>query len=186
MPGPQPPSISARRIIELLDLKPLPGEGGHFRETFRASGEIPSGALDHRYHERGVPRPRSHSTQIYFLLTPESPSLMHIVQSDEVFHHYLGDTVEQLHIRPDGSHRIVRIGPDLESGDRPQVVVPHGVWQGCRIAPGDVNSGWSLLGCTVAPGFDWADFRLGTRDDLLALCPGAGDLILALTPAGSA
>ena len=174
--------LTARRIIELLQLEPLPGEGGYFRETFRAPGHIPPEALDPRYHAAGKPRPRCHSTQIYFLLTLQSPSLMHLVQSDEVFHHYAGDPVEQLQITPEGSHAVLSIGPDLEQGERPQAIVPHNVWQGCRIAPGKARAGWALLGCTVAPGFDWADFRLGSRAELLALCPAAASSLTALTP----
>ncbi|MBL8874306.1 MAG: cupin domain-containing protein [Phycisphaerae bacterium] len=186
-------NAAASRIVELLDLVPLPAEGGYFRETYRSGEKIPSDALPGRYQSRDCGR--NHSTQIYFLLAPGVVSLMHLVQSDETFHHYAGDAVEQLQIFPDGSAKVVVIGGDLEAGERPQVVVPRGVWQGCRIqdrvvpAGASGNSGgpagYALLGCTVSPGFEWADFRLGTHEEMLALCPNAdgkvADLIAALT-----
>lgn len=177
----------AARIVDLLGLVPLPDEGGYFRETYRSAEKIPSEALPGRYQLRHCGR--SHSTQIYFLLAPGVVSLMHLVQSDEVFHHYAGDAVEQLQINPDGRANVAIIGADLESGARPQVVVPRGVWQGCRIheRPGAGESaGYALLGCTVSPGFEWADFELGSQAQLLALCPNANEpvrtLIAALTP----
>lgn len=178
-------NASARRIIELLDLAPLPAEGGYFRETYRSGEKIPSDALPGRYQSRDCGR--NHSTQIYFLLAPGVVSLMHLVQSDETFHHYAGDAVEQLQIFPDGSAKVVVIGGDLEAGERPQVVVPRNVWQGCRIRAGATSQvGYALLGCTVSPGFDWADFRLGSRAEMHALCPRADAntraLIEALAP----
>jgi len=187
-------NAAAQRIVDLLGLVPLPDEGGYFRETYRSGEKIPSQALPGRYESRDCGR--SHSTQIYFLLAPGVVSLMHLVQSDEVFHHYAGDSVEQLHIFPDGSTNVVTIGSDLERGERPQMVVPRGVWQGCRIqcrsgSPDTsgiigASAGYALLGCTVSPGFEWADFRLGTREEMLALCPNAdakvAGLIDALTP----
>ncbi len=156
-----------QEIISLLNLAPLPGEGGYFRETYRAEEIIPDSALPPRYSGG-----RSHSTQIYFLLTPNSPSRMHIVASDEVFHHYLGDPVEQLQLHPDGTAAIAHIGKDLRRGERPQMVVPRGVWQGCRLTPGRNAAGFALLGCTVSPGFDWQDFRLGGREEMLAIWLG--------------
>lgn len=174
----------AKRIVELLGLVPLPNEGGYFRETYRSGEKIPADALPGRYMSRDCGR--HHSTQIYFLLAPGVVSLMHLVQSDEVFHFYGGDPVEQLQIFPDGDARVVGVGTDLERGDRPQVVVPRGVWQGCRLRDGGGGAGYALLGCTVSPGFEWADFELGTRSRMFALCPTAEgrvrDLIDALAP----
>ncbi|MGH7242052.1 MAG: cupin domain-containing protein [Phycisphaerales bacterium] len=178
-------NAAAARLVALLELVPLPAEGGFFRETYRSSEKIPSNALPGRYRSRDCGR--RHSTQIYFLLAPGVVSLMHLVLSDEVFHHYAGDPVEQLQIFPDGSAKVVVIGSELESGERPQVVVPRNVWQGCRIRVEVANAaGYALLGCTVSPGFEWADFRLGTRAEMLALCPNADasirTLIDALSP----
>lgn len=178
----------AVRIVRLLELIPLPDEGGYFRETYRSEEKIPGEALPGRYASRGCGR--NHSTQIYFLLAPGVVSLMHLVQSDEVFHHYAGDSVEQLQILPEGTARVVVIGSKLEEGERPQVVVDRGVWQGCRIREvgAGVGAGFALLGCTVSPGFEWADFRIGTRREMLALCPRADErargLIDALTASG--
>ncbi|MBX3378689.1 MAG: cupin domain-containing protein [Phycisphaeraceae bacterium] len=177
-------NAQAKRIVEVLGLVPLPNEGGYFRETYRSGEKIPGDALPGRYLSRDCGR--NHSTQIYFLLAPGVVSLMHLVQSDEVFHFYQGDAVEQLQLFPDGSAQVVGIGADLERGDRPQVAVPRGVWQGCRIRAGGGGAGYALLGCTVSPGFEWADFELGTRDRMLSLCAKADDrvreLIEALAP----
>lgn len=157
-------------IIAALGLVPHP-EGGYYAETWRAG----DGTRDLPARYGG---PRSHGTAIHYLLTPDSFSAMHRVASDEIFHFYLGDPVEQVQLAPDGSHRLVRIGTDLLSGARPQVVVPHGTWQGARLAPG---GRFALLGCTVAPGFDFADFQMGERAALVADWPAAADLITALT-----
>jgi predicted cupin superfamily sugar epimerase len=95
-----------------------------------------------------------------------------------VFHFYLGDPVEMLQLWPDGSYRVVVLGTDLPAGERPQVVVPQGVWQGARLRHG---GRLALLGTTVAPGFDYADYEIGDRAALLASHPGARDLVTALT-----
>ena len=121
---------------------------------------------------------RSASTAIYYLLTPETFSAIHRVKSDEVFHFYAGDAVEMLQLWPDGAARRVIIHNDLAAGHEPQLVVPAGVWQGCRLIPG---GNWALLGCTVAPGFDYADFELGNRIELLAQYPEHSVLVTALT-----
>jgi predicted cupin superfamily sugar epimerase len=105
---------------------------------------------------------------------------VHRLASDEIFHFYLGDPVEMLQLWPDGSHRLVLIGVDLQAGQRPQVLVPRGVWQGARLRPG---GHFALLGTTVAPGFDYADYETGHRGHLLATYPTARDLIIALTRA---
>jgi predicted cupin superfamily sugar epimerase len=103
---------------------------------------------------------------------------MHRLGSDEVFHFYAGDPVDQIRLHPDGGFERVRIGPDLMSGQVPQTVVPRGVWQGAWL----VNGGaWALLGCTVAPGFDFADYEHGDRAALTAGWPEAADLIAGLT-----
>jgi hypothetical protein len=169
---------AAMRTVEalcaLLGLAPHPVEGGFFVETYRSAEVVPGDALPARY--RG---PRTISTAIYYLLTPHTVSAMHRLATDEVFHFYLGDPVEMLLLRPDGSHRVVVIGTDLEAGQRPQVVVPRGVWQGARLRP---EGRLALLGTTVAPGFDYADYETGERAALLASHPAARDLVTALTP----
>jgi predicted cupin superfamily sugar epimerase len=165
--------FSAKHIIEILRLEPLTVEGGYFRETYRSTLTVPADVLPHDYG--GV---RNVATAIYYLLTPESVSAIHRVKSDEVFHFYAGDPVEMLHLGPDGAARRVVIGNDLAAGQEPQVVVAAGVWQGCRLVPG---GRWALLGCTVAPGFDYADFELARREDMLALSTEYSALVTSLT-----
>lgn len=154
--------LSAQEVIDRLRLVPLSIEGGYFRETYRASLMIPAEALP---AERGYAGPRSCATAIYYLLTPDAFSALHRVRSDEVFHFYAGDPVEMLQLGPGDAGRVVTLGNDLIAEHMPQVVVPAGVWQGCRLAAG---GRWALMGCTVAPGFDYADFELAKRDELTA------------------
>ena len=164
---------TAAEIIDRLGLVPLTIEGGYFRETYRSPLNIAGEVLPTEYAGD-----RSASTCIYYLLTPKTFSAIHRVKSDEIFHFYAGDAVEMLQLWPDGSERVVIIHNDLSKNCEPQVVVPAGVWQGCRLVSG---GNWALMGCTVAPGFDYADFELADRADLLALSPAHSDLIAALT-----
>ena len=162
---------SADQVIERLGLLAHP-EGGFFAETFRAD------ALPFALPERGE---RSASTAIYFLLRAQDFSALHVVKSDEVWHHYLGDTLE-LHCFDElGQHRQVRLGAALEQGERPQHVVRQHELQAARVLPG--AHGFALCGCTVAPGFDFADFRMPGRAELLQRLPQHAELVTALTRA---
>ena len=172
---PTAPAITAQEIIALLGLQPHPKEGGYFRETYRAAEAVQAAALDPRYGGG-----RAHSTAIYYLLTPGTYSALHRVASDEVYHFYLGDPIEMLQLPPEAPGRTVLIGPDLAAGMRPQLVVPRGVWQGSRLAPG-AHHGFALLGATVAPGFDYADYEHGARAALIAAWPDFRAQIAALT-----
>jgi predicted cupin superfamily sugar epimerase len=165
--------LTALQVIERLQLEPLTIEGGFFRETYRSTLQVPVAALPSDYvDERNV------STAIYYLLTADTFSVIHRVKSDEVFHFYAGDPVEMLQLAPDGGGKIVTLGNDLAAGHEPQVIVPAGVWQGCRL----VRDGrWALMGCTVAPGFDYADYAAGTRAKLIASYPEFAQLIISLT-----
>ncbi|HTB77627.1 MAG TPA: cupin domain-containing protein [Polyangiaceae bacterium] len=155
----------ARAVVAALGLAAHP-EGGFFRETFRASLAV------------GAPQgPRAASTAIYFLLPAGSFSALHRVRSDEVWHHYDGDPIELYTLGDDGEARVVRLGSDLARGDRPQVVVPAGIWQ----AAVPVGKRYSLCGCTVAPGFDFADFEMPSRAELLARFPSVRELVERLT-----
>ena len=165
--------LTVETLRALLGLEPHPVEGGYFAETYRSTEQVPAGALPPRYGGA-----RAVSTAIYYLLTPQTFSAMHRLASDEVFHFYLGDPVEMLQLWPDGSQRVVLIGPGLEAGERPQVVVPRGIWQGARLRAG---GRFALLGTTVAPGFDYTDYETATRAALLHSHPTAHALILALT-----
>lgn len=165
--------LTADQIIGLLNLTPHPKEGGYFKETYRSSESISEKTLPSRY--KGM---RSFATGIYYLLTPETFSAMHCLQSDEIFHFYLGDPVEMLQLWPDGSGRRVIQGSDVLRGMQPQVVVPRGVWQGARLC----NAGrFALLGTTVSPGFEFADYVSGQREELVKSYPQFRELIIALT-----
>ena len=166
--------ITAENLIDLLQLQPHPKEGGYFRETYRAEESLPTEALASRYGGS-----RSVSTAIYYLLTPTTYSALHRLHSDEVFHFYLGSPVRMLQLFPDGTSRAIILGPDLVAGQQVQVVVPRGVWQGSLLEPG---GDFALLGCTVAPGFEYADYEGGRRDALIAHYPQSADLISRLTP----
>jgi len=168
--------MRADEVIARLGLQPLPFEGGLYREVYRSTESIGADALPARYGGA-----RDLGTAIYYLLTPETCSALHRLASDEVFHFYLGDPVEQVQLDPDGTGRVVTIGPDLAAGQQPQVVVPRGVWQGAVVAPGGAH-GFALLGTTVAPGFDVADYEAGERDALVAAYPDLAARIRALTP----
>jgi predicted cupin superfamily sugar epimerase len=167
--------LTARAIVELLNLEPLPVEGGHFSQTWIADETIAAGALPARYG-----RAKLAGTAIYYLLTDErdSFSAFHRLPTDEVYHFYLGDPVEQWLLRDGGRVERVVLGPDLAAGQRVQHVAPRGVWQGSRLVPG---GRFALLGTTMAPGFDPLDYEGGTREALLATCPDAADVIRALT-----
>ena len=165
--------LTVEALRGILGLTPHPVEGGYFAETYRSADQIPAAALPSHYGGA-----RAASTAIYYLLTLDTFSAMHRLTSDEIFHFYLGDPVEMLQLRPDGSHEVVVIGPDLEAGQRPQVVVPRHIWQGARLIPG---GRYALLGTTVAPGFDYADYETAPLPTLLATHPTAKSLILALT-----
>lgn len=160
---------SAQQIIDALELQPHP-EGGFYAETFRARASLELA--------RGV---RSASTAIYFLLRTQDFSALHVVSSDEVWHHYYGDALELDCFDLELQHRRVRLGADLMRGERPQHVVQSGELQAARVAPGP--HGFALCGCTVAPGFDFADFRMPSRAELGALLPDHAALVTALTRA---
>jgi predicted cupin superfamily sugar epimerase len=164
---------NADEIIKLLQLQPHPKEGGYFRETYRSADlffDLPS-----RYRGK-----RSASTAIYYLLTPETFSAMHRLASDEVFHFYMGSPVEMLQLFPDGQGRIVTLGSDLKAGRLPQIMVLAGVWQGSRLVAG---GSFALMGTTVAPGFDFADYESGEREKLIEQYPQFAKMIRELTPA---
>ncbi|MEQ1946021.1 MAG: cupin domain-containing protein [Bryobacteraceae bacterium] len=165
--------MTAEEIKALLHLVPLELEGGYFSETYRAAGTIPQSALPSSYSGA-----RNYSTAIYFLLTPDTFSAMHRLPSDEIFHFYMGDPVEMFQILPDGSAKIMILGNDLRNGQSPQIVVPGDHWQGARLADGGQ---WALLGTTVAPGFDYADYEHGVRAKLVAEFPQHAKILAALT-----
>ena len=164
---------SAKEIQELLELQPLPVEGGYFAETYRSKF-----ALTQRFLPSGYPGERALSTAIYYMLTPDTFSAMHRLNGDEIYHFYLGDPAEMLILKPGGTGETLLMGQDIVSGMRLQHVVPGGAWQGSRLVPGGK---FALLGTTMAPGFDPADFELGAREVLSARFPAYAELIAVLT-----
>ena len=156
------------RMVAALGLKPHP-EGGFFRETFRSARQVtggPDGAS------------RDASTAIYFLLPAGDFSAFHRIRTaDELWHHYAGDPVEIHMIGSDGDHRVSILGADVYQGERPQILVPASTLQaafarGPRLA---------LCGCTVTPGFDFADFEIPTRGELLDRFPRHEQVIRRLS-----
>jgi predicted cupin superfamily sugar epimerase len=157
--------MTAGEIKDLLGLVPHPREGGWFVRTWESSQRIEAiGRLT--------------GTAIYYLLEPGTFSEMHRLASDEVFHFYAGDSVEQLQLRPDGTGDRVVIGMDLKAGERPQVVVERGVWQGARLVEG---GGWALMGCTVSPGFEFEDYEDCRAEELVRDWPEFEEMIRGLT-----
>jgi hypothetical protein len=165
--------MTADEVIQLLQLQPLPIEGGFFRETYRSRWTV-SG----EYLPDGIRGSRSIGTAIYYLITSDAFSTLHRLPGTEVFHFYLGDLVHMLQLLPDGTSQTITLGPDLLNGQQPQVVVRGHVWQGCRLAPGGQ---WALMGTTMSPGFDYADYETGDRQQLIAQYPGAADKIKLYT-----
>jgi predicted cupin superfamily sugar epimerase len=161
--------LQADQVIEVLGLSPHP-EGGFFKETFRSELRVGSGAH---------PGARSASTSIYFLLRSDDFSALHRVRSDEVWHHYAGDSLELHQIDGGGRWQLTRLGAALERGERPQAVVPAGWLQAARPRPGP--HGYALCGCTVAPGFEFADFEMPARAQLTAQFPEHAELVRAFT-----
>ena len=135
--------VNAQHVIRLLHLQPHP-EGGHFRETFR----------DHAMIEGG----RAASSAIYYLLAGGERSHWHRLDAAEVWHWYVGAALSLQIAGADGVTEI-RLGSDLASGERPQAVVPAGSWQAAHSL-----GAWTLVGCTVAPAFEFAAFELAPED----------------------
>jgi predicted cupin superfamily sugar epimerase len=156
----------AAAIIRALGLTPHP-EGGFYRETFRSPRSVEVG-----------PEARSASTAIYFLLVSGGLSALHRVRSDEVWHHYDGDPIELHTIDRSGVHAMTILG-SARLGERPQHVVPAETWQ-AAVSLGDR---YSLCGCTVAPGFDFVDFEMPTRQALVERFPLLREVIARLTRA---
>lgn len=166
--------VSYQAIVDKFKLEPHP-EGGFFRETYRSLETIPAEGLPDRFGAV-----RSISTAIYFLIPRDAKSHLHRIKSDEVWHFYGGGPLLISQIFEDGRTEEVTLGPDYLNGQLVQYVVPAGCWFGSRPAE---DSEFSFVGCTVAPGFDFRDFEMARRGDLLGQFPKAEKIILALTEA---
>lgn len=159
-------------LIRILELEPHP-EGGFYKQTYRSTGSISQEALPKSYSGS-----RNFSTCIYFLLTSGNFSAFHRIHQDEIWHFYEGSTLSLHTISPEGNHKRHLVGNNLLAGEHPQVVVPGGHWFAAEITNRDA---YALVGCTVAPGFDFQDFELAERDQLAARFPAHRGLILRLT-----
>ncbi len=148
-------------------------EGGYFAETYRSSETITQRALPDRFTGD-----RNLSTAIYFLLESHHFSALHRIQSDEVWHFYAGGPLEVFVFDPTGTLEIIRLGSNPDAGEVFQAVVPAGYWFASRPAAG---TEYSLVGCTVAPGFDFADFELSNSQSIISTNPEHQLLIQELT-----
>lgn len=162
---------SINDIISKLGLKPHP-EGGYFRETYRSSGEINNDNLGSNYIGK-----RNYSTCIYFLLTSDNFSAFHRIKQDEIWHFYDGSPLRLHIISESGVYTNHVIGMNLKNGAMPQFVVPGGSWFAAEVI--NIKS-YSLIGCTVSPGFDFKDFELKTRSELISLFPDKERIISKL------
>lgn len=165
--------ITAEQIIELFKMKPLREEGGYYVETYRSPEKIAKAELPARYGGE-----RNLSTAILYLITPNAFSRLHRINSDEVFHFYLGDCVTMLKLHGDGSSEVITLGLDITKSQQVQTVVLRGSWQGCFLNKGGK---FALMGTTVAPGFESTDFEAAQRQELLKQYPTRRELILKLT-----
>ena len=163
--------MTVDEIKSLLRLQPHPVEGGSFRRTYTSS-------LNVEVQRGSGLASRAMGTAIYYLLESGTFSEMHLLRSDELFHFYLGDPVEMLQLWPDGRSEVVVLGSDLAAGQHVQFLVPAGVWQGTRL----INGGTvALLGCSVVPGFAFADYRSGSYAELASKWPEHAARIQSLT-----
>jgi len=162
----------AALLIEQYGMRPHP-ESGFFAETYRSPGLIPRAALPAEYAGE-----RCFSTAIVFLLQENDFSALHRLRQDEVWHFYLGGALRLVMISPDGKFSEFILGRNGAAGDVVQAVVPAGYWFGAKPATG---AAFSFVGCTVAPGFDFADFELADRFNLLAKFPALETILLGFT-----
>jgi uncharacterized protein len=163
--------MEAQHWIERLNLEPHP-EGGWYRQTYRAPLTLPQSALP------GYTGDRTASTAIYFLLAGDQFSAFHRLRSDEVWHFYAGSGLVVHVIEPGGAYNEIHLGSDAENGEHFQAVVPAGCWFGSSLRQPNTCA---LVGCTVAPGFDFADFEMAKREELTARYPQHRNIIQRLT-----
>jgi predicted cupin superfamily sugar epimerase len=152
--------MNAQEVIKLFNLEPLRGEGGYFRRTYCSQQK----AL---YHDANKPIVSS----IYFLITADNFSALHILQRDEIFHFYAGDSIEFIQIK-NSELETIMFGNNIAQGEIPQIVVEGNAWQALRISEKSLTKyGWSLVGTTVSPAFEYEDFIIGNRAQLLKEFP---------------
>jgi len=165
-------SPQAQKYIEKLQLKPHP-EGGYYKEIYRAGEIILPENLPKRYKSS-----RNFSTSIYFLLEGNQVSNFHKLKSDEQWHCYDGSSIVLYVIGEDGNLSKILLGRNIEKGESLQTVIKHNSWFAAELSD---KTSFALIGCTVAPGFDFNDFELGKRDKLIDAFPQLRELIFRLT-----
>ncbi len=173
MKGTGMPLTTAQHLIDYLKLIRHP-EGGWFRETYRSPEQIHALALPERYGGSRV-----FSSAIYFMLEQRDISVLHRIKSDELWHFYAGSPLLIHSISPDGGYKALHLGSNVAAGEKFQAVVPAGNWFGAEIK----GRGFALAGCTVAPGFDFADFEIANREELLERYPEHISLVRRMTKA---
>jgi uncharacterized protein len=161
----------AEELIKRLGLIRHP-EGGWFCETYRSNEQVAAQALPDRYNGD-----RPFCTAIYFLLEQGDFSALHRIKSDEIWHFYTGTPLRVHVISPEGTYHGIILGPDPTAGQRFQAVVPAGCWFGAEVT----GTGSALVGCTVAPGFDFTDFEMADQQNMLEQYPDQATLVCRLT-----
>jgi hypothetical protein len=167
--------MTAPEIIARLRMEKIPDEGAWFAITYLSNDRIPASGLPSRYAAS-----RLAGSAIYALVTREDFSALHRLKTDETWHFYSGDPIELLLLHPDGRDELALLGPDLLAGQHPQFTVLAGTWMGAR-PQAATPPAYSFFGCTLAPGFDYADFEPGYRDELVKAYPAQSSLIMDLT-----
>ena len=161
-----------KEIVKRLEMTPHP-EGGFYKETYRSSGVIPKDVL-----KNGFMGERNYCTAIYFLLTSDNFSAFHKIKQDEIWHYYEGSSLCVHVISLDGKYNKYKVGMGLDNDELPQLVVPAGCWFASGVKN---NNSYSLVGCTVSPGFDFEDFELAKRNDLIQKYPKYEEVITQFT-----
>jgi len=164
--------MTVETLVKELNLLPHP-EGGYFKETYRSEGKIAHTCLSPDFKgDRNI------ATGIYFLIEKENFSALHKIKSDETWHFYYGDALEVIEINELGQLTITQIGTNILQGETFQYTVKANTWFGSRVSGKGL---FSLVGCTVYPGFDFSDFELANREDLIKLFPNHQNIITELT-----
>ncbi len=164
---------SADFWIDHLQLKPHP-EGGYFTEIYRDAEEYPAAVLPARYDSK-----RNVSTSIYYLLKSENISRLHKLHSNEIWHFYTGSTLHLHLLHEKNSYTKIKLGPHAESDEQFQVVIPKYTYFGANLPEPDT---YALVGCTMAPGFEYDDFTLGEKSELIEMFPDHTRIIHQLLP----
>jgi predicted cupin superfamily sugar epimerase len=164
--------IQAITLVKKLDLQPHP-EGGYFKEVYRSNEIIEKSGLPERYESS-----RCFGTSIYYLLEGEQFSSFHKIKSDEIWHFYLGSAIVLHLINSNGEYSKIVVGKDVENDEQLQFTIPYGTWFAAEVKD---KSSYSLVGCTVSPGFDFADFEMGERKKLIEEFPAHENIITRLT-----